>query len=326
MKRNPVISRQALTSMGINMFSDSDLEQIHMASVEILERTGIEVESDEARKAFEAAGADVKGKNVRIPEFLINEAIKASPSHVMLAGREEKHDMLLQKGRVYFSPVGQPCYVTDLETGEYRLSTLEDLAQTVRLVDALDQYDTNGAMVAACDVPAETMDFHIFATEIANTSKFGIDVSANTKDRMEVFVELGCAVAGSLEALRERPFFFIGGCNISPLYMPHEKTDGIMFGAENKLPVLNASMVMSGGTGPITLAGSLALHNAEVLSGLVLSQITRPGTPFIYAGSCGMLQTKNAAPCTGSPEAALLNAGAVKMAHFYSLPNNVAGT
>lgn len=326
MKRDRQNGYLSTVGAGLKLFSDGDLEQIHLTTLEILGQVGIYVEGEEAQNMYRRAGCRVEGDIVKIPEYIVEEAIRTSPGSPHICGREEKYDVPMQKGRTYFCPVGQPCYVNDLETGEYRLSTLEDVRNTARLVDALDEYDMSDAMVAACDVPPEVMDFYIFAAQAANTSKFVMTFPAVDQDKQELFIEMAAAVAGSLEELQRRPFVIFGSSIISPLVLKKEAAASLVLAAEHNLPALGGSMVMSGGTGPATIAGSLALQNAELLAALVLTQTTRPGAPFICGSSLGMMYLKTAVPCVGSPESALLNAGAAKLAQLYNLPSCVGGT
>lgn len=212
MIRNKKPGYLSLTGGGINLFSDGDLEQIHQGALEVLQKTGIYVQSEKARKIFGDAGAIVEGEIVKIPEFLINEAIRTSPGNVLYGGREPEYDCMVQPGRVHFLPVGQPCFINDPDTGHYRQAKLDDVGKASRLVDALDQYDFNDTIVIADDVPVETDYFHYFATQAKNTSKFVMTVPAMPEEKMDLFMEMPLAIAGSKDALRARPFVAIGSC------------------------------------------------------------------------------------------------------------------
>jgi trimethylamine---corrinoid protein Co-methyltransferase len=193
------------------------------------------------------------------------------------------------------------------------------------LVDALDQYDFCFDMIAANDVYAPTEFLHSFETKITNTSKH-IVAPAQTTDRCELLVEMGIAVSGSLEALQERPIFQVGGCPISPLSYPRDMAETIIYFAKKRLPLHSLSMSMAGGMAPTTLAGTLAVHNAEVLAGLVLSQTVQPGAPYIYGSSTSIMWLKNASALLGCPELGVINAGLAKLTQMYNLPSFLAGT
>lgn len=325
MKREIVNGYESIVGTGIKLLSDTDLERIHKASLELLWQHGLLVEGENVREKYRQAGAKIEGEIVKIPEYLVEEAIRTSPGSLLLCGRDSQHDILLEKGRSYFTPGKQPCYLTDPDTGEYRFTTRDDLAKMVRLVDALEEYDMNDATVVSTDVPPEVHDFYNFATCAANTSKYLMTIPYMPKEKLELFLEMPIAVAGGLENLQKRPFIRVGSGVISPQYMPQEAGETFITVAEKGLPALGYTMVMAGGTGPAALAGSLVQHNAEVLACLVLTQITRPGAPFFYASSLGMMYLKTAVTCVGCVEAALLNAAATQLAQMYNLPCGVGG-
>lgn len=325
MKRNHIAGYPAQTAFNLNVFTDGDLEQIHLATLEVLERTGVYFECDEAVEILKKAGAKVEGKLVKFPSYMVEEAIRTAPKNLLLAGREEKNDLMIQKGRVYFTTFGQGTSVDDPYTGKWRPSTLKDAADAARLVDALESYDFVFDMVAATDVPQEVDSLHLFKKRTFNTSKH-IIVPAQGRERCELVTEMAVNIAGSLEALQDRPFFQFGGCPISPLSYPTEMAESLIYCAEKKLPIHCLSMSMAGGMAPTTLAGALVVHNADILSGLVLHQAVRPGAPFIYASSTSIMWLKRASAVLGCPEIGMINAGLAKITQMYGLPSFVAGT
>lgn len=325
MKRNHRAGYPSATAASLGLFSDGDLEQIHLATLEVLEHVGVYFESDEAVAILAKAGAHVEGNIVKFPGYMVEEAIRLAPKNLLLAGRETKNDMMIQKGRVYFTTFGQGVNVDDPYTKQWRPSTKADAGNAAKVVDGLEQYDFCFDMLAAQDVHAAVECYHTFEAKITNTSKH-IVAPAQSKDRCELLVEMGIAVAGSLKALQERPIFQAGGCPISPLSYPKDMTDTIIYFAERKLPIHCLSMSMAGGMAPTTLAGTLVVHNADILSGLVLSQTVQPGAPFIYASSTSIMWLKKASAVLGCPEIGVINAGLAKITQMYNLPSFVAGT
>lgn len=325
MKRNHIAGYPAATACNLQMFTDGDLERIHLSTLEVLDRVGVYFESDEAVKILKDAGAKVEGNLVKIPPYMVEEAIRTAPGSILLAGRDEKNDMLIEKGRVYFTTFGQGVTVDDPYTGEWRPSTKKDSGRGARLVDALEGYDFCFDMIASNDVHAAVECYHTFEAMATNTSKH-IVAPAQSTDRCELLVEMGIAVTGSLKALQERPFFQIGGCPISPLSYPKDMTDTLVYFAKRNLPVHCLSMSMAGAMAPTTLAGCLVVHNADVLSGLVLHQAVQPGAPFIYASSTSIMWLKKANAVLGCPELGMINAGLAKITQMYNLPSFVAGS
>lgn len=327
MKRNLSVGYSGWNGFGVKLFSDDELESIHLSTLEIMEKTGLYFESDEALDLLESGGANVDRDShiAKIPSYIVEEAIRTAPKNVLLAGRDPKNDFILERGRVNVCPFGQGVAVLDPYTGEYRPSTIKDLADATRLVDALDQYDMNFDLVAPQDVDPRVAVFHDFEAQITNTSKH-IVLPAQDKKGIEVLLEMGAAVAGGRDKLRERPIFQIGACPISPLSYPKEQTDTIIEFAKAEVPCHVLSMAMAGGMGPVTLAGAVVTHNAEVLAGLVISQLAKAGAPFIYASSTGMLWLKKASAIVGCPELGMISAAVASLARYYLLPSLVAGT
>jgi trimethylamine--corrinoid protein Co-methyltransferase len=137
---------------------------------------------------------------------------------------------------------------------------------------------------------------------------------------MEDIYKIACAVAGSEQALREKPFMMLYAESISPLLYNDESVDKLLFCAEKGLPVTYPPSPNTGGGGPITVAGALALGNAECLAGLVLTQLVRPGTPFLYGMNIAAMDMKSAIVSYGAPEWATAMPAWTDLGRHYGLP------
>jgi trimethylamine--corrinoid protein Co-methyltransferase len=133
------------------------------------------------------------------------------------------------------------------------------------------------------------------------------------------------AIVGGMDKLRERPLLTFNTCPVSPLKLVRDCCEIIMEAARSGLAVNVTSMAMAGGTSPVTLAGTLVTHNTEVLSGLVLNQLTRKGSPVIYGSSTTAMDLRLGTASVGTPECAMINAAVARLARYYSLPCFVAG-
>jgi trimethylamine--corrinoid protein Co-methyltransferase len=325
-KRNLLSGRNLWQGFGLQVFSDSDLEMIHLATLEVLERAGIFVQSEEALKIFQQNGAIVHWDTrvVKIPAYMVEEAIGLAPAKVVLAGRDPKNDIVLESGRVNFCPFGEGIFVIDPDTGAHRKSTKQDIADVALLVDALDEYDMLEYTVSPRDVNPQVAVYHTYEATVQNTTKH-IPQSPEDKESAEILIEMAAAVAGGKEKLRERPIVSGAACPQSPLALSEGCCEGIMEYAKARLPMNVLSMAMAGGSSPVSLAGTLVTHNAEVLAGLVLAQLTAKGTPVIYGSSTTILDLRLASATVGCPELAMISAAVAKMAQFYHLPSYVAG-
>jgi trimethylamine--corrinoid protein Co-methyltransferase len=178
--------------------------------------------------------------------------------------------------------------------------------------------------VSARDVPEATMAIHNAEAALANTRKC-VGTGPLSTFEAETIVDLAAAVAGGREALRERPLVYLGVCPVSPLKLPRDVTEVVIAAARAGLPDNVLSMAMAGASSPVTLAGTLVTHNAEVLSGIVLAQLTERGAPCIYGSSTTAIDLRLAAASVGSPELALISAAVATLAQRYNLPSFVAG-
>ena len=299
-----------------------DVRRIHEASLEVLERVGIEVPPSEGREIFRAAGArmDDDTNRVYIPRSMVEDALATAQNEVLLAGRDPQHDILLGGTRVYMGTGGAAVKVLDLETGRARESTLADVAQVGRLVDALDNIHFYLRCCVARDVSNELLDVNTFYAAIANTGKH-VTGNCYTVDSVRDVLEMAEIIAGSAGALRERPFISFVACwTVSPLRYAPETVDVLTEVVRQEMPVFLSSAPQSGATSPAALAGSLVQINAEELSGIVFTQLVKPGTPVVlgYVPSVSDLRTGNFVG--GAPEFALMHAAVAQLGQFYHLP------
>ena len=154
MRRNQHAGRKRSTGASLNLLSDDDLHDIHLATLEVLEKTGVWVEDEEARRVFAEAGADVDETNgvVRIPPYMVEEAVRSAPQKFVAAGRDPARDFVLEADRVGFTNFGEGVKLVDPYTGELRLPSKKDVADTARVVDYLSDVDVYERAITAEDV------------------------------------------------------------------------------------------------------------------------------------------------------------------------------
>jgi trimethylamine--corrinoid protein Co-methyltransferase len=311
----------------MNTLTKDDLEQIHAATLDVLQSTGIYVDHDEALSILEKGGCWVnkKTKVVRFPRHLVNEAMVQCPSHILLAGRDSKEDFMMGGRNVGFTPFGTCALTQDLETNEIRESTLEDVKNMAILCDALEHIDVLLPPVSAEDMPASSYDLHGLAVTLPNTTKHVV-TDAESGDRCNKMIEMAAAIVGGKDELKHRPIVSFGVCPTSPLQLIGECCDVIIASARSWMPINVLSMALAGATAPIPLAGTLVVHNAEVLSGIVLAQVTNPGTPIMYGSSTTTFNMKTATATVGAPEMGMISAAVAEMAHYYEVPCYVGGS
>ena len=326
MKRNPHAGHRGSGGLSLNVFTDDELNDIHLATLEVLRRTGVWVEDDEALDVFEQGGADVdrEARIVRLPAHVVEEAIRCAPPTVTLCGRTTDRDVVLESGRVGFTNFGEGIKVTDLETGELREPTKRDVAEATRLIDALPEIDVLERPVGAHDVPQDAVPLHNAEAIFENTTKHVFIGPINGR-LLERIVDMAAAVVGGAATLRRRPLVSFITCPVSPLKLVKDCCEIIMGAARSGSAVNVLSMAMAGASSPISLSGTLVTHNAEVLSGITLAQLTVRGAPVLYGSSTTAMDLRLASASVGSPECGLINAAVAQLARFYLLPSWVAG-
>ena len=312
----------------LDMFTEAELQQIHFATLEVLWQEGMHVNSKAALDIFADGGAlvDRSEGTVKIHPYMVEEAIKSAPSTITLAGRDPKYDCVLDGSRVSFTTFGAGITVVDPESGELRDSSKDDVAKTALLADYLNGVDVYSHAVTARDCPNSSVDLHEAEAFLNNTSKHCQHIDLTCGKNAKKYIEMGAAIVGGMDELRKRPIISALTCPQSPLQLHEESCDIIIELGRAGLPVNILSMAMSGATTPVTIAGTLVVHNAEVLSGIVLSQLASKGAPIIYGSSTTTFDLQYATAPVGSPELGICNAGVAALARFYLLPSYVAGT
>lgn len=326
MKRNLHAGKRQSGGLGLKIFTDDELYEIHLATLEVLQKTGLFIEDEEALEILDGGGAivDSKKKVVKFPPYLVEDAVRSAPSKILLAGRNPKNDFVMENNRVGFTNFGEGVFIVDPYNGKLRETTKADVANSAKIVDYLSELDVYERAVGASDVPMETTQLHNAEAWLANTSKHGFMGSGNGYLTKKL-VEMAAAIAGGKDRLRERPIISFITCPISPLQLIRDCCEIIIESARSGMAVNILSMAMAGGSSPVTLAGTLVDHNAEVLGGIVLNQLTCKGAPVIYGSSTTAMDLRLASAAVGSPECALINAAVAQLSIYYLLPSWVAG-
>jgi trimethylamine---corrinoid protein Co-methyltransferase len=302
--------------------SVDDIKKIHAATMKVWEISGIEVNDDRALQFFKQGGADVDfaKKRVRADERWLMNILKKAPTEFTLYGREEKHNLLLGGKRVHISGGGTALNVLDIHTGIRRPSTLRDVADAAKVVDALDNIHFFILSCYPTDVAKSDVDLNRFYAGIKNTSKHVMG-GVYTKDGVRNVIKMAEAIAGGPEELRRRPFISMICSIMSPLVMDKVYTDLMLEVIEAGIPLATSCAPMAGATAPGTLAGTLVQLNAEALSGVLLGQLVNPGTPILYSAVPTTVDLRTGAFCFGSSEMGVMNAASAQLAQFYNLPN-----
>ncbi len=300
--------------------TQAQIEQIHHASLRVLDETGVEVPHHTALRLYEVGGARVDGARVHITRAMVKRALATVPPRVLLAAREAAHDVVLEGQRVYMGTGGSPTMVLDPGATSFRRGTLQDLSRLARLAGALGHCDFVVAPLYPADIPDEQTPVTRFYACLSNTTKHvmgGVD----SVDAARLVIEMGAIIAGGEDALRERPIFSaITSWMVSPLSLDAGVTGILLEWCRHGLPLVLSSAPMAAATAPVTLAGTLVQLNAEQLSGLVLTQLVCPGTPVLAGYIPGLADLRGGGYVGGAVEFGMMQAAAAQLAHFYGVP------
>jgi trimethylamine--corrinoid protein Co-methyltransferase len=322
----------AVNGLKLELFSQDEIEAIDRATRDVLTYYGVQVSDEEGLKLFEEAGCEVnfETKMVKIPDFVMNKALASAPKTFYLYGRDDEHTIEQSwKGRVHYTCFGTGIQVcTYLGDGKYetRDSNDNDLAQIAKLCDWADGISYFSLAVSARDWAGKgAEDVHEMYTSIVNSSKHFHHIDP-VGDHVKYYWEMCKAFYGGDEKLaRERPIMSMLVCPTSPLELSHNAAQVIIQGARYGIPVNVLSMAMAGGSSSVHLAGTLVTHNAEILSGIILAQLAKPGAPVFYGSSTTIFDLKHGTAPVGAPELGLISASVAKLGQYYGLPVFVAG-
>lgn len=311
----------------MDYLTPDEVQDAHNAGLEILERTGIYVEHAEALEIFHSIGCvvDKAKKNVRIPSFLVEEALRSAPSQFIISGRDKSKSILIGGRRVCYQSFGEAVRVNDPYTGKQRDSGKMDMAASTRVVDGADEIDIIMSSLASQDTSTESYLLHGFEAMIHNTVK-PFFICAGNKRVVDKMMEIATMVRGDGEPLSMAPFMSLVSCVVSPLKLVNEFCECAIAGARHGIPMTYSTCSLSGATAPITMMGSIALNNAEFMAACTLCQAVRKGTPCYRATSSHMMDMKSSETGVGTPEMAMQSGINAQMARFHGIPSRAAGT
>ncbi|MEM2506885.1 MAG: trimethylamine methyltransferase family protein [Nitrososphaeria archaeon] len=309
----------------LELLTRNQLKDIHNATLEVLQRTGVVFKHENALKVFNDAGAyiDYKAQRVFIPSYLVEEALRKAPCRFTWYARNPKKSIKFENDKIHFGPVCTPAFVYDLETGQKRDATKTDFENIVRIMDYLDRVDDGYGSVHIRDVPDHASHAYAILLQIKNTDK-PIRGRARGTTIAKDCLNMMSMVAGNEEELMKRPMLICMINPSSPLQWDRVMIEGMMEYSRLRQIVIPSPEVMAGATGPVTLAGTIVQHNAEVLSMITLMQLMYPGTPVMYGAVSTIMDMKTATPRLGGPELGIMHVCLAQLAKMYGIPSRGA--
>jgi trimethylamine--corrinoid protein Co-methyltransferase len=310
----------------LELLSPEHLDQMHAASMRILEETGIAMMDAEALDLWEKAGATVDRarQHVWLDRGLIMDAIARAPAAFTWRARNPAHDLVIGADHIVFAPQGGVAYVTDLDAGRRR-GTLEDYEKLLKLTQAINTLHLAGEqLIAPHDVPASLRHLRRLPRAMTLTDKALMEAAhgrAITADALNMARIVFGDDLGS-------PHPVIGGIinASSPLRYDDRMLGGLITYARAGQVTIITPFILAGAMSPITLAAAMAQQNAEALAGIALTQIVRPGAPVLYGGFTSNIDMKSGSPAFGTPEGAWAMSVGAQLARRYRLPYRGSGS
>ncbi len=287
-----------------NLLSEDQLESIHLASLKILEEMGMDFMSEEARGLLKDAGAEVKNGDARVrfdPEMVLQQ-IKSAPEQFTMHARNPEHSIQIGGDYMAFGNISSPPNASDLDNGR-RTGNTKDYQNLLRLSQYFNCINFIGGY------PVEPIDRHVSTRHLESVRDmiFLTDKTiygyCTDRTRIRDGIEMA-RIARQIdrEQLQREPSIMSVINTNSPLLFDGEMLNGIIeLSSQNQVACITP-FTLAGAMAPVTLAGALAQQNAEALAGMVMTQVVRPGAPFIYGGFTSNVDMKSGAPAFGTPE------------------------
>ncbi|MDD5697470.1 MAG: trimethylamine methyltransferase family protein [Victivallaceae bacterium] len=303
--------------------TDDEISRIHAASLDILENTGLLYESREVRQILLAGGASCTGEMVRFPKQLVEDCIARNKSTVNICNREGRELFAIGDGQVRFAGGHNAVFVMSDDKGSRRSSVLKDVEDFAKICEALEDIDIVGVPLNPGDVPDRMMLAHAVAAILKNSKK-PVFFSSESREVNRAIIELARQTTG-IKDFREKSSMISQLSSTSPLYWEPGAAESVVECARAGMPLAFLPQPIAGMTAPYTLAGNITVHNAEVLSGVVLAHLVNPGAPLIYAAAWTVCDMRYGNVIIGRPEAALMRIAGAQMARFYHMPSHCIG-
>ncbi len=306
----------------LEVLTPEEVKKIHEATLWIIEHVGIRFPSQRALEIWEANGATVdrEKKIVKVKGDVIEEALTKCPPSYPLSARDPQQDLSLDGNHVYLGTDGCGVEVIDLHTGQKRTSCLSDVHDIARIADATEEVGFHWVPVSAQDTPPETRGLYEIKTIWENSTKHVQTESIYSVHEAKAAMEMAALLVGGKDKLKDRPVLSLMQCTAPPLGHDGGSLDAALIAAEHGIPTGFMTMAACMTTGPVTLAGNLAVGNAEVIAATALLQLAYPGAPVFYAAAQTASDPRLGCYTGGGPEDYLFGAATNVLSDFYNIP------
>lgn len=304
--------------------SDEALNKLHNASMRILEKVGVAFHEPEAIEIFKKHGSKIDNNIVYLTESQIENALASTPSEFTINAPNPENNVRIGGEQSVFAPVLGTAFIVS-RTGVQSKANMKDHDNLCKLVQTSEYIHMNGfLMVTPWDVPPETAHLHMLFSNMTLCDKAFIGCSLTRRDAMDA-IEMEGILWGGKDRIRNFPITITLISALSPLQYPSEVTGSLIELSRYGQPLIMTGGPKAGTTGPVTLSGTIALHNAQILAGIALAQLVNPGTPIAYGGISGPANLRTGSILYGAPELSKATAAISQMAKYYNIPSRSGG-
>ncbi len=305
----------------LDMLSESFIDHIVSEALDVLGKTGVLIENEEALRLLADAGCECNGQTVTIKENLVEESLKTTPQTLKMYDRSGDLAMNLEGDAIHFDPGSGALTILDPVTLEEREPVTRDLVRFAILTDALPNIAAQSTEMISTDVPKAMQDRYRLYIGLQFCKK-PVVTGTFAMESFEIMKDMLVAVRGSEGALKEKPLAIFDCCPSPPLKWSNLTCQNLIDASKAGIPAELISMPLAGATAPVTLAGALVQLTAENLSGVVIHQLAHPGSPIIFGGSPAAFDMRKGTTPMGAMETMMINAAYVQIGKHLGLPTH----
>ena len=304
---------------GVRFLSDQLIEDIVAEARDLLNTLGVEIHNAGVLSLLSDHGARVEGSRAFLSDAIVDRALGTAPSGFRLYDQSGAVTHDLSGHNVHFTPGSAAINILDHGASAVRTPTTADYVAYAKVVTQLPHLASQSTALIPADVHANISDSYRLYLSLMFGHK-PVITGAFTIDAFNVMKDLQLAVRGTEEELREKPLTVFSCCPTAPLKWSDVTSQNVVDCAKYSIPVEYVSMPLTGFVAPVTLVGSLVQHTAETLSGVVISQLTNPGTPALYGGSPAAFDVRFETTPMGAAETMMIDCAYNEIGKFLGLP------
>lgn len=307
----------------MNILKKTDLEKLHESTLKIFQEIGIIFHSSKALDIFKKHGIKIDGNKAYFESKQVEQALKTAPSEFKIHARNPEKSVFIGGGNLVIAPgYGSPFI---MEKGEKRRSVLEDYVNFCKLVQTSKHIDMIGMLMGdPADRPADKVHLDMVVSNIVNSDKPFIGSSVSQKAAIDT-IELAGIAWGGKENIQDKPVTMGIISSLSPLQYSNEMAEALIVYAKYGQVNMVGLLAQAGATAPITIPGLLVTQNAEILAGIILTQLVNPGSPVIYGSTSTVTDMRSGSLAVGAPELSIIQNATQQMGMYYGVPTRGSG-